>query len=188
MWIRGRHAGVADTELVALVAKGSESAFKELLNRHQEAVYQLVHRFLGDANETEDITQETFLRLYRTAARYQPKASLRTFLFRIAKNLCIDFVRKKRPEPAEQLPEAIDPKTPQDLLECAQAIEMLSNCIDTLPENQRMAILLRHTSGLRYQEIADVMGLTVSAVESLLVRARKTLRQRLDPKRLLGFK
>lgn len=179
MLFRRRHAGARDSELVALVAKGNESAFKELLDRYQAAVYNLAYRFLNDANEAEDIAQETFLRLYRTANRYKPQASLRTYLFRIAKNLCIDFLRKKRPEPMEHLPEKMVQDSPLDQLERAQALEIIFNCIDKLPENQRMAILLRHTSGLRYQEIADVMGLTVSAVESLLVRARKTLRQRL---------
>lgn len=179
MLFRRRHSGAADTELVSLVAKGSESAFKELLDRHQGAVYQLAYRFLGDPNEAEDIAQETFLRLYRAADRYQPRASLRTYLFRIAKNLCIDFLRKKRPEPMEHIPETMDLDSPQDQLERAQSIQIILNSIEALPEHQRMAILLRHNSGLRYQEIADVMEVTVSAVESLLVRARKTLRQRL---------
>ncbi len=179
MLFRRRHSGATDTELVSLVAKGSESAFKELLDRHQGAVYQLAHRFLSDPNEAEDIAQETFLRLYRAADRYKPQASLRTYLFRIAKNLCIDFIRKKRPEPMEHLPETMDQDSPLDQLERAQTMQVILDAIDALPENQRMAILLRHNSGLRYLEIADVMELTVSAVESLLVRARKTLRQRL---------
>lgn len=169
-----------DSKLVSLIAKENESAFREVLNRHQDAVYQFSFRFLGDPGEAEDITQETFLRLFRTADQYQPQASLRAFLFRIAKNLCIDFIRKKKPETMESLPEPIARDTPVDCLERAQSIASLSRCINALPANQRMAILLRHDSGLRYQEIADTMGLTVSAVESLLVRARKTLRQQMN--------
>lgn len=177
MWFQGCHADMGDTELVSLVAKGNESAFAEVLTRHQDAVYQFGFRFLGDASEAEDITQETFLRLFRTAERYQPQASLRAFLFRITRNLCIDFIRKKKPELMEVLPESVSHNTPMESLEQAEAIECLNHCIDALPDNQRMAILLRHGSGLCYQEIAHVMGVTVSAVESLLVRARRTLRQ-----------
>ena len=173
------HGSATDAELVDLVAQGSESAFKELLTRYQKDVYQLICRFLRDTSEAEDITQETFLRLFRAADRYLPQASLRTFLFRIAKNLCIDFIRKKKPEPVEELPETATQETPLCCLERAQSSEMLIHYINELPENQRMAILLRHTSGLCYQEIAEVMGVTVSAVESLLVRARKTLKKRM---------
>ncbi len=170
---------INDAELVELVARGNERAFNELLVRYQNDVYQLTCRFLGDPLEAEDITQETFLRLFRTACRYTPQASLRTFLFRIAKNLCIDFVRKKRPEFVAELPETGTSETPLSCLERAQTAELLERCVNVLPENQRMAILLRYVSGLRYQEIAEVMSVTVSAVESLLVRARKTLRKRM---------
>ena len=180
MLFRRNFSEATDTELVFLVAKGNESAFNELLVRHQGAIYQLAHRFLGDANEAEDIAQETFLRLYRSADRYKPNASLRSYLYKIAKNLCIDFLRKKRPETMANLPETMPQDSPLDQLERAQTLQIILDCVDTLPENQRMAILLRHNSGLRYQEIADVMELTVSAVESLLVRARKTLRRRLS--------
>ncbi len=177
------HAFDEDSQLVALVAQGKQSAFKELLIRHQDSVYQLAFRFLSDPNEAEDITQETFLRLFRTAGQYHPRAKLRTFLLRIAKNLCIDFVRKKRPETMEELPEKIQQETPLDHLEQAQSMALLTRSINDLPENQKMAIVLRHTSGLHYQEIAEVMGTSVSAVESLLVRARKSLRKGMDAKR-----
>ncbi len=183
MLLKRTHAFDKDSELVALVGQGNHNAFRELLNRHQNSVYQLAFRFLCDPNEAEDITQETFLRLFRTAAQYHPKASLRTFLFRIAKNLCIDFVRKKRPDTMEELPEIIQQETPLDRLEQAQSMDILVRCIDNLPANQKMAIVLRHTSGLRYQEIAEVMDTSVSAVESLLVRAKKNLRKSMGASR-----
>ncbi len=174
---RNFHSQYDDAKLVVLVSQGNEGAFRELLFRYQNDVYQLVYRFLRDVSEAEDLTQETFLRLFHMAGRYTPQASLRTFLFKIAKNLCIDFVRKKRPEIMEKLPERATLETPQSSLERTQALEFLASCIDGLPENQRMAVLLRYTSGLSYLEIAEVMGLTVSAVESLLVRAKKRLRK-----------
>jgi RNA polymerase sigma-70 factor (ECF subfamily) len=177
MFFRKKHACTPDADLVMLVAKGDEDAFRELLDRNQGAVYRFARRFIGDAHEAGDIAQETFLRLYRTAGGYQPQASLRAYLLRIARNLCIDFMRKKRPELMERLPETISQETPLGRMERAQALNALMTAVDALPENQRAVILLRHDQGLRYQEIADAMGLTVSAVESLLVRARRTLRR-----------
>lgn len=179
MFFRKRYAGAEDGDLVMRVAKGDEGAFRELLDRHQRAVYQFARHFLGDTQEAFDISQETFLRLYRSADRYRPRASLRTYLLRIARNLCIDFVRKKRPEPMEQPPEQTNQETPLDLLERAQSMGALLDAVGALPENQRTAILLRHDQGLRYADIAETMGTTVSAVESLLVRARRTLRRQL---------
>ena len=182
---RSSYSRTTDAELVVFVAQGNEGAFRELLFRYQNDVYQLIYRFLRDVSEAEDLTQETFLRLFRSAGSYTPQASLRSFLFRIAKNLCIAFIRKKRPEVLEELPEIETHETPQSSLERFQSREVLENCIDSLPENQRMAVLLRYISDLSYQEIAFVMGVTVGAVESLLVRGKKTLRKRICPDAVL---
>ncbi|WP_319405750.1 sigma-70 family RNA polymerase sigma factor [uncultured Desulfosarcina sp.] len=176
-----RHSRHSDAELVARTADGDEAAFGELLVRHQDAVYGFSFRMLGDAREeAEDIAQETFLRLYQTAGRYQANASLRTYLLRIAKNLCIDHYRKKRPELLDDIPDAPSDETPLDLLEGAITIDRLEKAIADLPVNQRTAILLRHSEQLAYNHIAEVMDLSVGAVESLLVRARRTLRKLLE--------
>jgi RNA polymerase sigma-70 factor (ECF subfamily) len=172
-----RHSRLSDAELVTRVAEGDEGAFGELLKRHQDAVYGFAWRLLKDAQEAEDVAQEVFLRLYRTAGRYRPEASLRTFLLRIAKNLCIDFFRRKRPELMDQMPDISSPETPLGLLEDAIDADRLEKAIADLPVNQRSAILLRHTEQLPYNRIAEIMDLTVGAVESLLVRARRTLRE-----------
>jgi RNA polymerase sigma-70 factor (ECF subfamily) len=176
-----RHARRSDGDLVARIADGDESAFAELLSRHQDAVFGFACRMLGDdCQEAEDIAQETFLRLYRMAGRYRPDASLRTFLLRIAKNLCIDHFRKKRPELLDEIPDPASEETPLDLLEGAIAVDRMENAIARLPANQRTAVLLRHSEQLSYNRIAETMELTVGAVESLLVRARRTLRSVLD--------
>lgn len=174
-----RHQRYTDAELVKRVAQGDEAAFSELLRRHQDAVYGFARRFLGDAQEAEDVAQETFLRLYRMAESYRPEAMLRTFLLRITKNLCIDLYRKKRPELMDALPEVTDPKTPLDLLESAVETHRIEAAVEALPPNQRAAIQLRHGEHLPYGQIAQVMDISVSAVESLLVRARRTLRKTL---------
>ncbi|BBO83681.1 RNA polymerase sigma factor [Desulfosarcina ovata subsp. sediminis] len=177
MIFRSRHIRRSDADLVARVADGDEGAFRELLKRHQDAVYGFAWRMLRDPQEAEDITQEAFLRLYQAAGRYRPKASLRTFLLRIAKNLCIDYYRKKRPERIDPFPDIPGSETPLGLLENAIDADRLEKAIDGLPVNQRTAIVLRHTQQLPYQRIADVMDLSVGAVESLLVRARRRLRE-----------
>lgn len=179
MIFRSRHNRRSDADLVARVAEGDERAFGELLHRHQDAVYGFARRMLGDAQEAEDVTQETFLRFYRASGRYRPDAALRTFLLRIARNICIDFHRKKRPELMAQLPDTTTEETPLDLLEGAMAVDRLEKAIDGLPVNQRTALLLRHTQQLPYSQIAELMELSVGAVESLLVRSRRSLRRNL---------
>ena len=173
-----RHARRSDAELVARTADGDEAAFGEILERHQDAVYGFACRMLGDdCQEAEDIAQETFLRLYRASGRYRADAALRTYLLRIARNLCIDHFRKKRPELLDDIPEATSDETPMDLLEGAITVDRLEKAIAGLPVNQRTALLLRHSEQLAYNRIAEVMELSVGAVESLLVRARRTLRR-----------
>ncbi len=179
MILRPRHSRHGDSDLVALVSKGDERAFRELMLRHQDAVYGFARRLLGDAQEAEDVTQETFLRLYRASGRYRPEASLRTFLLRITKNICIDHHRKKRPELMDRLPEIIAEQTPLDLLQSAIETDRLERAVENLPANQRAALLLRHSEQQPYSRIAEIMDLSVSAVESLLVRARRTLRRNL---------
>lgn len=173
-----RHSRRSDAELVARTADGDEAAFGELLRRHQDAVYGFACRMLGDAcQEAEDIAQETFLRLYQTAGRYRADASLRTFLLRIARNLCVDHFRKKRPDLLDDIPDTPSDETPLDLLESAITVDRLEKAIAGLPANQRTAILLRHSEQLAYHRIAESMDLSVGAVESLLVRARRALRR-----------
>jgi RNA polymerase sigma-70 factor (ECF subfamily) len=179
MILRRRYTRHSDGELVALISNGDQQAFRELLERHQNAVYGFARRFLGDPQEAEDVSQETFLRLYRAARSYRPEASLRTFLLRITRNICIDTLRKKRPELLDELPEPATEETPLDLLENAVEMGRLEKAIEDLPVNQRAALLLRHTEQLSYSRIAEIMALSVGAVESLLVRARRTLRRSL---------
>jgi RNA polymerase sigma-70 factor (ECF subfamily) len=177
MYFSRNYAGSRDVDLVALIADGNEKAFKTLLNRHQYSIYRFAVRFLGDASEAEDITQETFVRFLHAAGRYRPEAALRSYLLSIARNLCIDHIRKKSPELMDNLPEKANTKTPLDDMERAEFMEHLIKSVQALPVNQRTAILLRHDHDLRYDEIAETMNLSVSAVESLLFRARRTLRK-----------
>ncbi|BBO75736.1 DNA-directed RNA polymerase sigma-70 factor [Desulfosarcina widdelii] len=177
--IFNRHTRRSDADLIVKIADGDEGSFTELLRRHRDAVYGFACRMLGDPQEAEDVAQETFLRLYRASNRYRADATLRTYLLKIARNICIDHFRKKRPEIMEELPETPTEETPLDLLEGAIAADRLEKAIGDLPVNQRTAILLRHTEQLSYQRISEIMDVSIGAVESLLVRARRALRRAL---------
>ena len=172
-----------DAQLAGLVAKGNERAFTEVLKRHQDAVYGFALRMLNHPQEAEDVTQEAFLRFFKTAARFRQQASLRTYLIRITKNICIDTFRKKRPELIDELPETPDTDTPLALLEGELTRKSVEEAVANLPVNQRTAILLRHVEQMSYSQIAKVMEVSVGAVESLLFRARKVLKQTLSQPR-----
>lgn len=172
------HREKTDADLVARISKGDTGAFKEILIRYQNGVYGFAFSFLKDAQEAEDISQEVFIRLYRTADAYRSYAGLRTFLYRITRNLCIDHLRKKRPEPMTDPPEMANPQTPLSHLCAAELREKIDGITSTLPQNQRAALYLRHEQGMSYREIAESLEVTVHAVESLLTRARKNFRSR----------
>lgn len=168
-----------DPALAELVVKGDEKAFAEVVRRHQDAVYGFAFRMLTQSQEAEDAAQEAFLRFYKTAGQYRRDACLRTYLMRIVKNVCIDMLRKKKPQILADPPDTPDPDTPLDLLEGALTQQALEKAIAQLPANQRTAILLRHVEQMSYKRIADIMDLSLGAVESLLVRARRAVRKML---------
>ncbi len=167
-----------DSDLMARISKGEKRAFREILTRYQNGVYGFAFSILHDQHEAEDISQEVFLRLFRTAESYRSYASLQTYLFRITRNLCIDHLRKKRPETMTGIPEPICSQTPLCHLCAGELREQIDGVISDLPENQRAAINLRHEQGMSYKEISETLGVTVHAVESLLTRARRTFRNR----------
>ena len=176
-WKPERH--LDDAGLMRAVAEGRESAFAELLERYQDQVLNYAYRVLGDAGEAADVAQETFLRVFRSAGAFRSSTGLKTYVMKIARHLCLDHERKRRPELMERLPEKSDFDTPLEVLDRKEGLAALENAVRDLPENQRSAIVLRHTEGLSYAQIADILSVSVSAVESLLVRGRKTLRRQL---------
>ncbi|MBU1002981.1 MAG: sigma-70 family RNA polymerase sigma factor [Proteobacteria bacterium] len=174
------YASLDDDRLMRLTADEDHRAFRELVERHQGPVYSFAFRFLGDAHEARDIAQETFLRVFTKAPNYTPGGSFRAWAMRISRNLCLDYVRKKKPLVVDQLPETPDQETPLHAAIRQEASDALALAVRRLPESQRTALILRHNEGLRYDEIAQAMETTVSAVEALLVRARKGLRGHLS--------
>jgi RNA polymerase sigma-70 factor, ECF subfamily len=168
-----------DALLMALVAIGDLTAFEEIVIRNQSSAWALAFRHLGDHAEAEDVVQEAFLRLLKTAPRYRPTAKFRTYFTRIVVNLCLDFRSKKRLVYDEALPENADTENIPDLVLLKQetAIE-INQALAELPPAQRIALLLRHLEDFTYSEIAEAMCISEKAVDSLLQRGRQTLRSR----------
>lgn len=181
--------GVPDAELVARYAAGDQSAARALTGRHAPRVYALARRMLADTAEAEDVTQEAMLRLWRIAPDWEDRAAVGTWLYRVASNLCIDRLRKRRALSGEAVPEVAD-EAPSVLrsLEARDRAAALGAALAALPERQRVAIVLRHFEERSNPEIAAVLELSVEAVESLLARGRRALAAALSGRRAeLGF-
>lgn len=179
-----------DFGLMERIGAGDHEAFRELVERHQNAVIGTVAKMLGNASESEDIAQQVFLRIWRNAKRYRPDAKFTTYLYTITRNLVFNETRRKsrkkevssdeREEHSNQLVEASPDRQPDAELLQAELQDAVDKAIAGLPEAQRMAVVLRRYEQLSYEEIADVLGLSVSAVKSLLFRARTSLREALS--------
>ena len=186
---------MANEDLIYRVKSRDKHAFETLVNRHQRPVLNFIFRFMGDRTEAEDLTQEVFLRVWKSAGTYQPDAKFTTWLYRIATNLCINKQRAMHirkwfaiSQPHEQKQKSEDTfipaegaeiKTSEDLLIDSEQSLHLSNALNDLPTRQRLAIVLKIYDGLSYHEISQIMGRSVSAVDSLLIRAKKNLRKKL---------
>jgi RNA polymerase sigma-70 factor (ECF subfamily) len=171
---------LTDHDLISRISKGDEGAFAEILKRYQKCVYRFAYQFLGDEIEAFDIAQESFLRVYELSSNFHPKGSVRFLIMRITKNLCIDFVRRKKPVFTDSPPDITNGETSCTALLQKEVSNILATAIQELPENQKTAVLLRHMEEMNYAEIAEVMDTSIGAVESLLVRARKKLKKRMD--------
>ncbi|MBE0537377.1 MAG: RNA polymerase sigma factor [Phycisphaerae bacterium] len=176
----------SDPQLMTKLAEGSRPALGELFLRHHKRVFTLAYRTLADWSTAEDVTQETFLRIWNGAADYRPAAEFTTWLCRIVVNLCFD--EKRRNQRALNNVKALavtkncaaaDHAAPE--LDRAPGNGRIWRALMKLNERQRQAVVLHKFHGLSYMQIAERTGWTPSAVESLLVRAYRTLRKELKP-------
>ncbi len=173
-------AVISDEQLMQTIARGDLDAFNEIVLRYQNLVWRTAYRLLGDAMEAEDVAQETFLKILKAAPRYRPTASFRTYLYTIIYRLCLDTRKKSRPSLMDTIPDR--PSTSPSAVETLVARERgeeIRRALDSLPINQRTAIFLKHDEGLSYAEIAQVMDISLKAVEMLIRRARETLQSKL---------
>jgi RNA polymerase sigma-70 factor, ECF subfamily len=183
---------LSSEDLMARIAQGDNDSFEILVNRHQPPVLNLIYRFIGDKTQAKDLGQEVFLRVWQAASSYKPEAKFTTWIYRITANLCFNELKSSRRKKLFQFMrpgadhetgagEGLPDRSPsaEDLLLVKERSLQITEALQTLPENQRMAIILKRYDDLSYEEIARVIDCSVSAVESLLVRAKRTLQEKL---------
>lgn len=184
-----------DAALMLRVKQGDAAAFEQLVDRYKQPVLNLITRMLRDPVEAEDLAQNVFVQVYRSAQRYQASARFSTWLFTIARNLCLNELRRRSRHPAESMDAGApghedrpshhleDHQTtpPPDHLLHSELEAKIAAAIAELPENQRLAILLCRQDELSYEEIAQVLDCSLPATKSLIHRARETLKLKLKP-------
>lgn len=177
-----------DAELVGRAAAGDASAFRELVERHQLRVYQIVHRMLRDRTDADDVTQETFVRVFRNLDRFDREREFGPWLHTIARNAALNFIASRGRRKAASLEELRDKgapppasreESPLESLARREVVERVRGAMEALPEEQRLVITLREFDGLAYDEIAATLGIPIGTVMSRLSRARAALAARL---------
>ena len=179
-----------DAELLARFSKGDRAAALALTSRLAPVVFAQAFRMLGDRAEAEDVTQESLLRLWKAAPGWDAtRAKITTWLYRATSNLCIDRLRKSNRNSGDEVPEVAD-ETPgiDRKLQATARAQALQHALQTLPDRQRQAMILRHIEDPSNPEISDIMEISVEAVESLVSRGKRALASTLAPqKKALGL-
>ena len=171
-----------DAALMLEVAAGNDQALRMLIEKWQKPLVNFFYRSLGSVEQSEDLAQMVFIRIYRAAARYEPSAKFSTYLFHIARRLLINEYRRQTRKPLDAVdPSELTGSTPgRDKLRLMEIEEAFSRALEGLPENQRTAILLLKQQELSYEQIAQTMDASESAVKSWIHRARQKLKQELS--------
>jgi RNA polymerase sigma-70 factor (ECF subfamily) len=175
-------AGASDEALMQAVTGGDVGAYRELVTRHVRGIHAFVFRMLGSRAEAEEVCQESFLRLWTSGKTYGARAKPSTWLYRVAHNLAVDRLRRRREASAsDQIDELPSSGRPSLHLYEKRLAEAVERALGELPERQRAAISLVHYQGLSSAEAAEVLGVGLRALESLLARGRRQLRELLEP-------
>ena len=181
----GQLPGDDDAHLLRAYGEGDEEAFAQLFERHYDRVYRLAYRYAGSATDAEDLAQRVFLKVMQAASTFEPRARFTTWLFRVTANECLSYIRSRQRsleltgvEGAAELQssQTVDPA--EEVLRDELAREVRAAVL-TLPERQRLAVVLSRYEGLSYAQIADALGVSVQAVKSLVNRAHTALREKL---------
>jgi len=184
----------ADAALMLRVKRGDREAFEALVEKYKQPVMNLVFRTLRDATEAEDLTQHVFLQVFKSAERYEVSAKFSTWIFTIARNLTLNEIRRRTRHPADSL-DATSAEDDQPIIQVedrkhfaapdavlhAELQAKIDEAITGLPEKQRMALLMCREEELSYEDMAKVLGCSLSATKSLIHRARETLKNVLKP-------
>ncbi|MGE5529138.1 MAG: RNA polymerase sigma factor [Patescibacteria group bacterium] len=180
----------ADGELIAQSKLGDREAFAELVRRYYARIYGFAFRLLHQREEAQDVTQEVFLRVFRSLDRYVPSQPFTAWIYTIANNLCIDLARRRRhktvslsaatgTEEARDLEITDNSKNPELLFANAEIGRTVAEAIASLPYKYRVVTVLRHLQGLSYQEISAITGQPEGTVKAQIFRARRILREKL---------
>jgi len=179
-----------DVELMGRIRDGDFAAFEQLIEIHQRSVIGTVAKMLGNPSEAEDIAQQVFIRVWKSASRYEPQAKFTTWLFTITRNLVFNEVRRRqrkptvsvqeREETTHRVVEDVQGSSPDEDLLRSEMESAIDRAIEALPEKQRLAVVLRRYEEMPYEEIGVVLSMSVPAVKSLLFRARAQLKESLQ--------
>jgi len=179
-----------DEELVARAQGGDIESFNQLIVRWERPIYALAYRVIGKEEDARDVCQDAFLRAYRALPGFKGQAKFSSWLYRIALNLCRDWIRRQRRAPVSQLPEDMDAielaseKGPvesiEDLVARRELTAIVEEAMSELSEEQRTAIILKEYHGMTFQEIADMQGCPLSTVKTRLYQGLSLLRRRLE--------
>ncbi|MBI4325864.1 MAG: sigma-70 family RNA polymerase sigma factor [Chloroflexi bacterium] len=190
-----------DAALMLRVKQGDMAAFEELVQKYKQPVMNLIYRSLQDATEAEDLAQNVFVQVFKSAHRYRASAKFSTWLYTIARNLCLNEIRRRSRHPAQSLEstqsenedqparqfEDVKNDSPPDRLLQGELAQKIGQALAELPENQRTAILLFREEEMSYEEIAAILKCSLSATKSLIHRGRETLKLKLKPYLRSGF-
>jgi RNA polymerase sigma-70 factor (ECF subfamily) len=179
-----------DEDLVARSRGGDLDSFNQLILRWERPIYALAYRVIGREEDARDVVQETFLRAFRALPGFKGQAKFSSWLYRIALNLCRDWIRRRRRSPLVELPEGVDPvelaaetgpvESIEDLASRKELSEAVAEAMSLLPEEQRTAIILKEYHGMTFQEIADLQGCPLSTVKTRLYQGLAVLRRNLE--------
>ena len=181
---------LTDDELVARSMGGDAESFNQLILRWERPIYALAYRVIGREEDARDVCQETFLRAFRALPGFKGQAKFSSWLYRIALNLCRDWIRRQRRAPVMQMPEGVEPgeliaetgpvESIEDLVSRRQLSALVEQAMALLPEEQRTAIILKEYHGMTFQEIADMQGCPLSMVKTRLYQGLTVLRRHLE--------
>jgi len=190
---RGRRHGLderSDEQLMVEYQNGETQAFEMLLTRHEKGVYRFAFRMLGDSMQAEEVTQESFLRVIQAASRYRVRATFRNYLYRIARNLCVDLLRRRpreaRPQGGDTAPEGPPEGLPdrnpgpENHVEAGELRAAIRRALLSLPADQREAFLLKEVKDMKLQDVATITGANLNTVKSRLRYALIHLREHLS--------
>jgi len=175
-----------DTELTRRFTQGDISAFAELVRKYQDRIYNLCRYMLQDSDDARDAAQETFLKAHSKVKEFRADSAVYSWLYRIAVNTCLDYKKKTRPDQLEDESllsdvASADP-SPERLYQSKELSDILQTALQKLPEEMRAALVLRKIEELSYEEIAEVLHISVGTVKSRISRARDDLRRLLRGK------